>query len=178
VQGDLPLLNIQLRAGDQPVPRTVLWPHGHLRRLDKLEQPLGPNGHGRPSGEHTGVYVNPRRLPLLLDGARRRRERLGQEAHSARQPHRVVRPLGPHHRVSRQLSVQEPEVEYVGRVVSLDVQLSAGDDVSRRRAAGAAPARVVLHRHRADMGEHSPLDRLEVPLVGDRLRSAPYRLLG
>jgi hypothetical protein len=28
------------------------------------------------------------------------------------------------------------------------------------------------------MGEHSPLDRLVVPLVGDHLRSAPYRLLG
>ena len=77
MQGDFPLLNIQLGAGDQPVSRTVLWPHGHLRRLDKLEQPLGPNGHGWPSGEHTGVDVNPRRPPLLRAGARRRRERLG-----------------------------------------------------------------------------------------------------
>lgn len=193
MQHDLPLVDVQPCAGDEPVTGAILRSHGHLRRVHELEQLLRADGHRRPAGEHAGVDVGDahRRGALLrpaslLGGAtgcrRRPREGYGQETRRPprRRPRRAARPLGLHDGVAGELGVEQPEVEHVvGGVVRHDVELRAGDDAGGGAAAAVAgaPPRVVLHRRGADARQHPPLHRLVVPVVGDRLRATPHRRL-
>lgn len=102
MQRNLPLVDVEPRTGDEPVPWAILRPHGHLRGVHELEQLLRADRHGRPAGEHPGVDVDDARrrtqfLPLRMGATGRRpRERHGQEARLPGQPRRVARPLGLH----------------------------------------------------------------------------------
>ncbi|KAK8463079.1 hypothetical protein SEVIR_1G318150v4 [Setaria viridis] len=93
-----PVVDVEPCAGDQPVPRAVLRPHGHLRGVRKPQHLLRGHRHGRPAGEHARVDVDgAAACPVNCHCAAAGRPRGGHGRMEARlpgQPRRAARPPG------------------------------------------------------------------------------------